>query len=147
MTQKEIYQEILQSNKLMQLATQSNGQLWICNVYFSQDEDGNIYWTSARNRRLSREIEANPVVAVTVVHDPENKRAVQMSGKAYRVSIEESPKAHEIYGKKLGQKDERLVEVQQDTENSRAYWVFKPEFIELWDELTFPDAPKQRVEL
>ena len=130
----------------MQLATQSDKGLWVCNVYFA--ENGmDIYWTSGRSRRHSVEIEANPVVAVTIVHDEDKKQAVQMSGKARRVSIEDSQAAHEIYGTKLGQKDERMDEVRDDTETSRAYWVFEPDFIELWDEVNFPDTPKQRVEL
>ena len=141
----EILREFLSSNKLMQLATQSDKGLWVCNVYYAEDEAGKIYWTSGRSRRHSVEIEANSSVAATIVHDEETKRAVQMSGTARRLSIEESQAAHDLYGAKLGQKDERMDEVREDTPSSRAYWVFEPDFIELWDELTFPDKPKQRV--
>lgn len=131
----------------MQLASQKNGELWICNVYFVNDEVGNIYWTSARNRRHSNEIENNPVVAASIVNDTEKKQAIQLSGKGYRVSVEESEKVHELYGAKFGQKDSRLDEVKTDTPSSRAYWILKPDFIELWDEVNYPANPKQSVEL
>ena len=145
MNTNQILQEFFQNNTLMQLATQGDGRLWVCNVYFATDDQFNIYWTSARNRRHSKEIEANPYCAATIVNDPKKKQAVQVSGKAYRVSLADSPDAHQIYGKKLGQKNSRLKDVQGNTPESRAYWVLKPDFIELWDEVNFPEAPKQRV--
>ncbi len=147
MSVEEIYKEFLKNNKVMQLATQDNGRLWLCTVYFASDDIGNIYWTSGRNRRHSVEIEKNPVVAATVVNDQERKQAVQISGKAYRIPVAESGLPHEVYGNKLGQKDDRLDEVRQDKPDSRAYWVLKPEFIELWDEVNFPNSPKQAVQI
>jgi uncharacterized protein YhbP (UPF0306 family) len=145
MTTIELLDTFLNENQLMQLATQADGKLWICNVYFASDQDHNIYWTSARNRRHSIEIENNPSVAATIVNDEVKKQAVQISGKAYRIAADESEQAHKIYGGKLGQKESRLEEVRQDTSQSRAYWVLKPEIIELWDEVNFPDSPKQRI--
>lgn len=147
MNTREIFNQFLSNNKIMQLATQSSGKLWICNVYFASDEEGNIYWTSARNRRHSIEIEGNPVVAATIVNDEDKKQAVQISGKAYRVPVDQSEVPHKIYGEKLGQKDGRLDEVRKDTTESRAYWILKPEIIELWDEVNFPSSPKQSVQL
>ena len=147
MSTKDIFQQFLDNNKLMQLATQDNGKLWVCNLYFAGDDNGNIYWTSNRKRRHSVEIESNPEVAVTIVNDIDKKQAIQISGKAFRLSVEDSDKVHEIYGAKFGQKDSRLEEVRKDTSDSRAYWVLKPEYIELWDEVNFPDKPKQQVEL
>lgn len=147
MTNLEIFDQFLTSNELIQIATQSNGKLWICSVYFASDDNRHIYWTSARNRRHSIEIESSPVIAATIVSDKDKKQAVQMSGKAYRIPADESETAHKIYGLKLGQKDNRLDEVKLNQPDSRAYWVFKPDFIELWDEVNFPDSPKQRVEL
>lgn len=144
---EELYFQFLKNNKLMQLASQRDGKLWVCNVYFVSDEVGNIYWTSARNRRHSIEIESDPVVAASIVNDAEEKQAIQLSGMAYRVRVEESEKVHELYGAKFGQKDSRLDEVKTDTPSSRAYWILKPDFIELWDEANFPTSPKQSVEL
>lgn len=30
------------------------------------------------------------------------------------------------------------------TPDDRSYWVFKPTEISLWDEVNFPEAPKQK---
>lgn len=147
MTSKEILVQFLENNKLMQLASQKDGNLWICNLYFASDKDGNIYWTSARHRRHSVEIEANPIVAATIVNDEDKKQAIQISGKAYRVPVEESETVDLIYGAKFGHKDSRLSDIKTDTPSSRAYWVLKPEVIELWDEVNFPGNAKQPVEL
>ena len=129
----------------MQLATQSEGKLWICNVYFASDENSNIYWTSSRARQHSKHIENSSEVAATIVHDPDQKQAVQISGLAERIPADASEQAHQIYGAKFGQKDSRLEEVLLNTPESRAYWVLKPIVIELWDEVNFPDSPKQMV--
>ena len=129
----------------MQLATVAEGQPWLCNVYFVADEDNNIYWTSARSkRRHSSEISANPLAAATIVHDSEKKQAVQITGQAYEVSLDDAKRVDKLYSDKYGDKD-RLVEVLQNLPEGRAYWVLKPETIELWDEVNFPDSPKQEV--
>jgi uncharacterized protein YhbP (UPF0306 family) len=143
----ELLDKFLNENRLIQIATQEDGQLWICNVYFASDKDRNIYWTSARHRRHSVEIEKNPAVAAAIVHSEDKKQAVQIAGRAYRIPVDESEAADRIYSDKLGHKDSRLEEVRQDTPESRAYWILRPDVIELWDEVNFPDKPKQRVQL
>ena len=147
MNTTELYFQFLTANKLMQLATQSEKGLWVCNVYFASDDGGVLYWTSARHRRHSIEIEANPSVAATIVHDPDKKQAIQIAGRAQRVSLDESAAVHQLYGSKYGQKESRLEEVMQDTPESRAYWRLDPSLIQLWDEVNFSDEPKQTVRL
>ena len=137
----------MNQNKLMQLATQANGKLWVCNVYFATDSEAIIYWTSARDRRHSKEIEHCSDVAATIVHSAERKQAIQISGVAERIPVKLSQPADDIYSKKFGHKDSRMQEVLQDTPQSRAYWILKPSLIELWDEVNFPDSPKQQVNL
>lgn len=142
----ELLQRYFSENKLMQLATiGDDGAPWLCNVYFVTDEDNNIYWTSARGkRRHSQEITENPKVAVTIVHDDVNKQALQITGQAYEVSLDDAARVDRLYSDKYGDKD-RLVEVMADLPEGRAYWVVKPDEIFFWDEVNFPDAPKQQV--
>jgi uncharacterized protein YhbP (UPF0306 family) len=143
---KKLLQQYFSENKLMQLATVSDGQPWLCNVYFVTDEDNNIYWTSARSRRHSKEISANPIVAGTVVHDGDKKQALQITGKAFEVSLVDAERIDKLYGAKFGDKD-RLTEVLANLPDGRAYWMFKPDSIFFWDELHFPDSPKQEYQL
>mgnify|MGYP001951245733 CR=1 FL=1 len=132
----------------MQLATiGADGKPWLCNVYFVTDEDNNIYWTSAREkRRHSKEIHDNPNAAVTIVHDSERKQALQITGQASEVPLADPARVDALYSSKYGDKD-RLSEVMADLPEGRAYWVVKPDSIFFWDEVNFPDTPKQQYPL
>lgn len=145
MDTKNLVIEFLKVNKLMQLATVSGDQPWLCNVYFVSDDANNIYWSSARVRRHSREIRAHAKVAATVVHDEERKQAVLITGEAFEVTQNEVEKVNILYASKFGDKPSRLAEVLANTPDGRAYWVLKPKTITLWDEVNFPDSPKQEV--
>lgn len=129
----------------MQLATVGENGPWICSVYFVADEHNNLYWTSARKRQHSKEIVSNPKVAATIVHDSERKRAVQISGEAREVSLEDAVRVNQLYANKFGDKPARLQEVLANAPEGRAYWVLKPQVISLWDEHNFPEKPKQQL--
>lgn len=143
MNLKQLVQDYLNDNKHMQLATVSDGQPWLCTVYFVADEDFNLYWTSGRSRQHSLEILSNSKVAVTVVRDTELKQALQITGNAYEVEDNDLEHAHELYQSKFGVKDYDLKEMKERNKDGRSYWVFKPTSISLWDEVNFPDSPKQ----
>lgn len=139
----QLLQEYFTSNKLMQLATiGADGKPWLCNVYFVTDEDSNIYWTSARSRQHSKEIHCNSAVAVTIVHDGERKQALQITGEAAEVPLEDAERVDALYGAKHGVKD-RMTEIKANLPEGRCYWVVKPTKIFFWDEVNFPDQPKQ----
>jgi uncharacterized protein YhbP (UPF0306 family) len=144
MNKDELLTHYLTSNTLMQLATVRAGEPWICNVYFVADQHNTIYWTSARSRRHSKEISGNPTVAATIVHDAKHKQSVQMTGRAYEVPLDEVMVVDELYSAKFGKKD-RLTEVKLNLPDGRAYYMLTPEHIFLWDEVNFPNDPKQEV--
>ena len=143
----ELAKEYLSSVKHMQLATVKNGQPWICTVYFVADDDYNFYWTSGRDKQHSVEIKSDPRAAATVVLDTDKKRALQMAGSAEEVSDEELERVHQLYQSKFGSKDYDLEEMKQHKAVGRAYWKFKPSVAMFWDEVNFPDTPKQRLNL
>jgi uncharacterized protein YhbP (UPF0306 family) len=142
----KLLQQYFSENKLMQLATVSEGQPWLCSVYFVTDKDNNIYWTSARSRRHSKEIAMNPVVAATIVYNNEKKQALQISGQSTEVALENLEKVDQLYADKFGYKD-RLTEVRANLPEGRYYYVLKPDTIFFWDEVHFPDTPKQEYSL
>ena len=131
----------------MQLATVKDGQPWLCTVYFAADDDLNLYWSSGRSRQHSMEILNDAKAAVTVVRDTERKQALQITGNAYEVNDDDLERVHGLYTAKFGPKDFDLEEVKKHDPEGRAYWVFKPVTISLWDEINFPEAPKQRFDL
>lgn len=51
---------------VMQLATASGAQPWICSVYCVADSSLNIYWLSLPDRRHSLELAKNPQAAIAV---------------------------------------------------------------------------------
>lgn len=143
MNLEDLLQEYLHGTKLMQLATLGeDGQPWLCNVYFVHDEDNSIYWTSARSRRHSLEIKKDSRVAVSIVYDHERKQALQITGAASEVSLDDSERVDGLYSKKYGDKD-RLTEIMKDLPEGRSYWKVEPTTISFWDEFNFPNEPKQ----
>lgn len=144
---KELVTQYLNDNKHMQLATVKDGQPWLCTVYFAADENFNLYWTSGRSRQHSLEILNDSKAAVTVVRDTKKKQALQIVGNAYEVNDGELDQVHELYQSKFGPKDYNLEEMKHHAKDGRSYWVFKPIAISLWDEVNFPDNPKQHVNL
>ena len=138
-----LLKQYFEENTLMQLATINNSQPWLCNVYFATDKDNNIYWTSTKARRHSKEILNNPSSACTIVHDSKKKQALQITGKSYQVPKEDLEKVYEIHAQKYGEKPSRLIEALENLPDGRAFWVLKPETISFWDEVNFPDSPKQ----
>lgn len=144
---KKLIEQYYNECKVMQLATVSDGLPWLCTVYYTTDDQLNLYWTSAKNRRHSKEIIANPDTAVAIVKDIERKQALQITGKAYMVEMDDVERVNKLYGDKFGDKPERLAEVKANDPDGRAYWVFKPTHISMWDEVNFPDSPKQEYKL
>lgn len=142
---KSLIQEYLgnPNNKAAQLATVRDGKPWICTIYFVSDENFNLYWTSARERQHSADISLDSKTAMTVVQDTERKQALQIVGNAYEVSNDDIERVHELYQSKYGRKDYDLEEMKQHNSTGRTYWVFRPGKISLWDEVNFPDNPKQ----
>ena len=63
----DIHQQIIDylngPQKLMQLATVSDGSPWICSVWFGFDGDLSIYFFSSTERQHSKEIERDVRVA------------------------------------------------------------------------------------
>ena len=135
--------EYFNDNTLMQLATVSDGEPWLCNVYFVTDKSNNIYWTSAKRQRHSREILKNPVSACTIVHSSDKKQALQITGESSEVPMNDVERVNKLYADKYGDKPGRLAEVLENTSDGRAYWVLKPKTISFWDEVNFPTSPKQ----
>jgi uncharacterized protein YhbP (UPF0306 family) len=145
MNPHSILKEFLTGSTLMQLATVGDDGPWVCNLYFVADEDDNLYWTSARSRRHSKEILKNPQVAATIVHDADRKQAVQITGEAFDAWPHNLEHINALYAQKFGDKPARMEEVMANTPEGRAYWMLKPTHIELWDEVNFPDNPKQQI--
>jgi uncharacterized protein YhbP (UPF0306 family) len=136
---RELVQEFLRNDEIMQLATVRDGRPWICTVHFLA-EDGRLYWTSTRDRRHSQELTDNPRVAVAVVHNTAKPQAVQMAGQAHEVPANEVRAVYDRYCLKFGPKAAFLAEIEA---GKRTFYAFVPEETVIFDVVNFPQAPRQ----
>ena len=92
---KEQIINFLKTQKLMVVAT-SGDFPWIANVYFTFDDNLNIYFFSDPNTLHCRQIAQNSTVAVSIVDSHQDvsqlKRGLQISGIAEQISDMEKVK-------------------------------------------------------
>jgi uncharacterized protein YhbP (UPF0306 family) len=134
---------LLNKVHIMQLATVERDTPWICTIHFSHTENLEFYWMSLRSTRHSTDISKNPQTAVAVVLDEPNKICLHMQGQSYELKNNDAEVAHTIYGNRYGNKLERLEDAKSADRNKRAYYSFVPHTVVLFDEVHFPDKPRQ----
>lgn len=130
--------------QLMHLASCSDNQPWVVNVYFASDNRHNIYWTSQSTRRHSREIAENPKVAASI-HLPYQPgapgRGVQVQGTARAVPKEEVEQLFQAYAEKFNA--HAMLPKLLDDLSPHTLYQMKTESFVLWDEQNFPNEPRQ----
>lgn len=150
MNLRKLIEEYLEEARLMQIATAKNNQPWACTVYFAHDRNLNFYWISKSTRRHSEEIRNNSSVAGVIVlpHTPGNKvRGLQFKGIAHElVKKDHIVKAMEYYAKRYNMPKERVNGIINNTDGHIPYQI-QPKLIVLFDEVNFPENPRQEYPL
>lgn len=146
---KKLIEEYLSEATLMQVVTSKGKQPWACSVYFAFDKDFNLYWISTPSRRHSLELENNPKVAGTIVlphtfGDP--VRGIQFQGTAKHLGKLQSAKALKYYMKRFGMPLKRVKDILEKRDKHICYMI-KPNLIVLFDEVNFPDNPRQEYKV
>lgn len=143
---KQLIQQYLQDIKMMHLATVADGKPWVCNVWFAADENMNIYWFSAVNRRHSEEVAKDPHVAgsMCLTQTPQDPpRGLQFEGTAKVLTNEtDIAKAKSVYVDRIFP-EERIQEFTAHAERPHKFYRIKPELFVLFDVVNFPDNPRQ----
>jgi uncharacterized protein YhbP (UPF0306 family) len=141
MSVEKLIKKYLNEAKIMQLATASNNQPWACSVHFVADDRLNLYWISNQNRRHSLEISKNKLVAATIpVKFPDHPVVgVSVEGEA---RIDSSPGSIELYDSKFGLGAKFKKKLQSGEANEKMY-VLRPKAFALFDQVNFPDNPRQ----
>jgi uncharacterized protein YhbP (UPF0306 family) len=115
---EKIVREYIEQIIHMSLGTSADGKPWVCEVHFAYDDDLNLYFLSAKDRRHSQEIEQNPNVAGNIVtqhHKRQKVRGVYFEGTAQRLeNMDESSIAYKTYVERLGGWDGMLAEISND---------------------------------
>lgn len=142
---KKLIEEYLAEARLLQVATMVNDQPWVCTVYFAHDPQLNLYWLSKPNRRHSKELAKNPHAAGAIVlpHTPGDKvRGLQLQGTVEEIT--EPAKLHREF-KHYGERFKTMDELPKiiSGENKHHLYKLKPTLIVLFDEVNFPDQPRQ----
>jgi uncharacterized protein YhbP (UPF0306 family) len=142
----------LAKGKLMQLATVTSiGDPWLCHVWYAADENLDLIFTSRATRRHSGEIRKDGRVAggiVPILADGlGNKvqgivfegRAVELDGNDIRI-------AYQVYATRWPQFREMVSidSLLSRSTESRLYRV-KPGRYVVFDEISFPDDPRQEL--
>jgi uncharacterized protein YhbP (UPF0306 family) len=141
---EELIRQGLNQGKVMQLATVSEGQPWICTVHYVPDENMNVYWLSLPTRRHSQEIAKNNKVAITVpVKFDQPVIGIQIEGAAAEVNNkDEIAKIMKLYIEKyhIGQK---FYDNFVAGNNQHHMYKFTPSNFVLFDEVNFPGNGRQ----
>ena len=136
--------------RMMQLATTSNGQPWICTVYYAVDDNLDIYWISMPSRRHSQEIAKNSKVAVAFAYNQQPPlpyvRGVQVEGEATLLSGDEAKHGADLYAKQLNSDAKWIAAVLDGSDPHRIYRM-KPTSFVLFDSQNFPDNSRQEWNL
>jgi len=150
MNAKELVNKYLKESYMMQLATVSGSQPWICTVYYVLGEDNKIYWLSLPSRRHSKEINNHSKVAVAIpIRFINGKEVVgiQIEGKA--IQLNPKPEQADIikrYANKFGRSKE-WVETYLNNKTDHKLYEFTPKNIVLFDEVNFKEDPRQEYKV
>ncbi|MEK9195842.1 MAG: pyridoxamine 5'-phosphate oxidase family protein [Patescibacteria group bacterium] len=144
MSPKDLTRQHLNEKKMMQIASVSGDQPWICTVYFVADDQQNLYWLSFPLRRHSQEIEKNSKIAIAVpVEFDQPVIGIQSEGNA--VSVNDSKVIKNImklYIDKYGQGKD-FYDNFVAGKNQHVLYKFTPESFVLFDEKNFSGNPRQ----
>jgi len=143
---RKLIEEYLNSSKILQVATSKNNQSWTCTLYFACDEKLNLYWISLPSRRHSQELKDNSKVSGTIVlpHSPGDKvRGIQFQGTAKElISKSDLIQGLKHYGHRYQMKKDRIESIVENKDGHRCYKI-TPSLYVLFDEVNFPDSPRQ----
>lgn len=134
----------------MQVATSKNNQPWVASVYFAYDNLWNLYWISRPARRHSEEIKDNEKVAGTIVlphTHGEKARGLQFQGIAKQLKGEEAKRGMECYSKCYPDVPAEKIRAIAEGKESHVFYCISPTLFVLFDEINFPDNPRQEFKL
>lgn len=147
---KVLIQEYLKEARLIQIATAKENQPWVCTVYFAYDDSLSLYWISTPERRHSQEIADNEKVAGAIVlpYTPGDKvRGLQFQGTAKVLTTsKEQHDGMDAYASRMGMNQDRKKKILEGKDNHRSYKITPTLFV-LFDEVNFPDSPRQEYRL
>ncbi len=148
---KKLIGDYLAEAKMMCLATSKNNKPWACTVWFVHDTDWNLYFISGKSRRHSLDLKENQSVAGTIVKphlkgSGEKVAGIQFEGSAAECNKTQLLKAVALYVIKYPLAGLKAAEFLKPN-LPYTFYIIKPESMVLFDEINFPDEPRQELRL
>lgn len=136
--------ELLKEGRLMQIATTSGDQPWICTVYYVADTQHNLYWLSFPTRRHSQEIANNRhiAIAIAIKHD---KPVIGIQAEGSATAVTDPNEVKEVmqnYVAKYNQGKDFYNNYKSGT-NRHVLYKFTPNNYVLFNELHFDGDGRQ----
>lgn len=143
---EKIIRNNLKNCHMMSLATVDGSKPWVATVYYAVDDDLNLYWASPEDTNHSQHITNNQKVAVAipVVHKKsEPVVGIQIEGIANQVkgSANIRPIADQ-YAVEYGF-NKKWVEKFSNDQTKHKLYKFSPKKFVLFDDINFPNTPRQ----
>lgn len=147
----DLVKKYINQANIMQLATSLDDEPWACNIHFYADNDLNIFWLSAKDRRHSEHIALNPNAAVAIkikedTADDKDVVGISISGKAECIEDEVEESIAENFTRKHKKPSDYVDGALNRTAPHRFYRL-TPTKIVLFDTKNFPDDPRQEITL
>lgn len=149
---RKLIEDYLKEAMLMQIATVKNKKPWVASVWYAHDEDWNLYFISRKSRRHSQEIKKNPNIAGAIViphtkGSGEKVRGLQFEGTVRITKGREVKKAVDLYLAKYPLAEKISLEELQNPNCPYPFYIVKPSMFVLFDEINFPNNPRQEYSL
>jgi uncharacterized protein YhbP (UPF0306 family) len=148
MQASELFDQYLNENFRMQLATSVDDQPWACTVSYIADKERNLYWASVPSRRHSQELIQNPKVAATIVVKgviDQPVIGIQLIGTAEELSPSDYPRGVvEAYAEKFIRNPQWVDDFMNGNAEHRIYKI-TPSETYLFDEENFPGGQRQKI--
>lgn len=147
---RKLIEDYLETASLMQVTTAKNNQPWACTVYYAYDKHLNLYWISKPSDRHSLEIKANNKVAGAIVLPHklgDDVRGLQFQGVASELTnLKEASIGLFLLAKRIGLNAKRIKSI-LDYKDGHMCYKITPTVIVLFDQLNYPDDPRQEYKL
>jgi uncharacterized protein YhbP (UPF0306 family) len=148
---RTLISEYLKKAKLMQIATVKNDKPWVASVWYVVDNELNLYFMSKDSRRHSLEIKNNPNVAGAIVipHKTlgDKTRGLQFEGTCKEVKGTAALKTFTLFIKTYPMITKFVSSTKELLKSPHRFYKVTPNQIVLFDELNFPDNPRQELNL
>lgn len=145
--------KFIQSQKLMAIASHNTKEVWVANVYFSVDENGNIYFISSNDAKHSQMILKNSNVAFSIAWfdstNSKNRKGIQGIGacKVAESLGEITVGVKLLYENFPDLRDILTVDWILSNAWSSRLWVLKPSYLKYWDDEVYGDDESEEIYL